>query len=278
MFNTASNLLTNSGLTADQINQLINVGDFVGLGPAFLAVEQQYGINALWGIAQMTQEVGWSGHSWIADNKKNLFGLNAYDADPEGDASVFPSYEQCVADWGRFLRANYLTPGGAYYVSATPAGVARHYASDPNYAAEIVSIMNIYLQRSQALGNTPAAPVSPAAPSAPSSNTHVVQKGENLSIIASRSGLTLGQLEALNPHAGHPAGNYNTIWPGDVIVVSGAAAQAPTAATQYYTVVSNDNLSTIATNHGISLAQIEQLNPQINNPNLIFPGQSIRVK
>lgn len=37
------------------------------------------------------------------------------------------------------------------------------------------------------------------------------------------------------------------------------------------------SLSGIASQNGISLARIEQLNPQITNPNLIYAGQQIRV-
>jgi len=44
-----------------------------------------------------------------------------------------------------------------------------------------------------------------------------------------------------------------------------------------YTVVSGDNMWEIAQNNDISLSQLEALNPQINNPNLIFTGQSINI-
>lgn len=37
----------------------------------------------------------------------------------------------------------------------------------------------------------------------------------------------------------------------------------------------NSTLSGIAAHYGISLATIEKLNPQITNPNLIYPGQKV---
>jgi LysM repeat protein len=274
MFNSNSNLLSKSGLTVDQINTLLaGKGKLADLGQAFIDVENRDGINAFWGIAQAALETGW-GTSAIAEDKNNLFGITAYDANPYGDASSYNSPADCVEYWGDFLKKNYLTPGGAYYVSTTPAGVARHYASDPDYAAKVVSIMNSLASE---VNVSPAAPPVAPTPVAPSSGTHIVQSGENLSEIASKYGLSLQQIESLNPHAGHPAGNYNNIWPGDVVVVSGAPApEAPV--TEYYTVVSGDNLSTIAEKHGISLQEIESLNPQIKNPSLIYPGQSVRVK
>jgi len=44
-----------------------------------------------------------------------------------------------------------------------------------------------------------------------------------------------------------------------------------------YTVKSGDTLSHIAVRYGVPLAQIISLNPQISNPNLIFPGQIVNV-
>lgn len=46
----------------------------------------------------------------------------------------------------------------------------------------------------------------------------------------------------------------------------------------FYTVQSGDNLTRIAAGHGLTLAQLEHLNPQIPNYNLITPGEKIRVK
>lgn len=276
MFNSNTNLLSLSGLTVDEINNLLaGKGKLAGLGQAFIDVENRDGINALWGIAQAALETGW-GTSAIAEDKNNLFGITAYDANPYGDASSYNSPADCVEYWGDFLKKNYLTPGGAYYVSTTPAGVARHYASDPNYAAKVVSIMNS-LFAEVAPGHQPVAqPVAPA-PVAPAHGTVVVQSGQNMSVIAQQHGVTLATLEALNPHAGHPAGNFNDVWPGDVLNVDGSPAPVAPV-TEYHTVASGENLSVIAEHSGITLAEIEALNPQIKNPDLIYPGQSVRVK
>lgn len=54
------------------------------------------------------------------------------------------------------------------------------------------------------------------------SNVYVVQPGDTMGSIATKFGLTLAQLEALNPNAGHPAGNFDLILPGDVLNVGSA--------------------------------------------------------
>lgn len=47
---------------------------------------------------------------------------------------------------------------------------------------------------------------------------------------------------------------------------------------QYHTVVQGDTLWGIAQSLGTTVAALLALNPQIKNPNLIYPGQQIRVR
>jgi 2',3'-cyclic-nucleotide 2'-phosphodiesterase/3'-nucleotidase len=47
--------------------------------------------------------------------------------------------------------------------------------------------------------------------------------------------------------------------------------------TQFYVVKRGDNLTKIARMHHVSLDQILEWNPQIKNPDLIHPGDRIRV-
>lgn len=110
----------------------------------------------------------------------------------------------------------------------------------------------------------------------PVPGTYVVQAGDNLSRIAQRYGTSVQALERLNPRAGHPSGNFDNVWPGDKLRVAGARTTAHPA-THVVTVKSGDSLSGIAAAHRLTLAQIERLNPQIKNPNLIFPGEHVNV-
>lgn len=73
-------------------------------------------------------------------------------------------------------------------------------------------------------------------------------------------------------------------WSGNLLgvelVVPGAKPKPkpPTPGIEYYTVVRGDTLTNIAHRHGITLARLEAMNPQIKNPNLIYPGEKIRVR
>jgi LysM repeat protein len=60
--------------------------------------------------------------------------------------------------------------------------------------------------------------------------------------------------------------------------VDGVRVVQPASSEEFYTVVAGDTLSGIAEKFGITLAQIEALNPQITNPNYIVPGEKVRVK
>lgn len=103
---------------------------------------------------------------------------------------------------------------------------------------------------------------------ASSGRTYTVQPGDTLSGIAAKLGVAQSQI------SGFHSGNPNLIYPGEVLSVSGGSPQ-PSA--EYYTVQSGDNLSDIAARYGTSWQHIRDLNG-LANPNLIYPGQRLRVK
>ncbi len=112
-----------------------------GLGAAFVAAEEKYGINARYLLAHAIHESGW-GTSWIAQNKRNLFGYGAYDGNPDGAAWTFGSFAECIDKIAGLIKKHYLTPGGAYYVAPTLLGMNENYATDPTWAVKIARIMS----------------------------------------------------------------------------------------------------------------------------------------
>lgn len=101
-----------------------------------------------------------------------------------------------------------------------------------------------------------------------SGRTYTVQPGDTLSSIAAKLGVAQSQI------SGFHSGNPNLIYPGEVLNISGGSPQ-PSA--EYYTVRSGDSLSAIAARYGTSWQHIRDLNG-LANPNLIYPGQRLRVK
>ena len=99
--------------------------------------------------------------------------------------------------------------------------------------------------------------------------TYTVQSGDTLSGIAAQYGTTWQHLADLNGLS-----NPNLIYPGQVLMVDGIA---PAPAQQTYTVQSGDTLSGIAAAYGTSWQRLADING-LGNPNLIYPGQVLRVQ
>lgn len=106
-----------------------------------------------------------------------------------------------------------------------------------------------------------------------SGTTYTVKKGDTLSGIASKYGTTYQKIAADNG-----INNPNLIYPGQVLKINGGSSSSSTNSTkQYYTVQKGDNLTKIANKYGTTVNQLVAWNG-ISNPNLIYPGQKIRVK
>ena len=95
---------------------------------------------------------------------------------------------------------------------------------------------------------------------------YTVRPGDTLSAIAGRYGVSYQSLSSINGIS-----NPNLIYPGQVLLISG-----DNEAKIYYTVRPGDTLSSIAASHGVSYQSIANLNG-ISNPNLIYPGEVLRI-
>ncbi|MDP2871642.1 MAG: SafA/ExsA family spore coat assembly protein [Bacillota bacterium] len=119
-------------------------------------------------------------------------------------------------------------------------------------------------------------PPPPPPPACPNGFIYVVQPGDTMFTIAQKFGVSLAALIAANPQIPDP----NVIFPGQQICVPGAPPPPPPVPCPggfIYTVQPGDTMFLIAQRFGVSLAALIAANPQIPNPNLIFPGQQICV-
>lgn len=102
----------------------------------------------------------------------------------------------------------------------------------------------------------------------PTQKIYYVKSGDTLNKIAKANGMSLAKLVSLNPQIK----NINLIHVGDKVYLS------PDTIEEYYTVQKGDTLGAIARKFNIALNKLLGLNPDIKNPNLIHPGDKIRVK
>ena len=106
----------------------------------------------------------------------------------------------------------------------------------------------------------------------PEKKTYTVQKGDTLGAIAQRFGVSLPSLLQANPEITNP----NVIYIGQRITLPGTGPSHNTQS-QKYTVKPGDTLSGIAQKFGVGLQSLRQANPQVSDPNMIYPGQVLTV-
>lgn len=151
----------------------------------------------------------------------------------------------------------------------------------------------------------------------PSATTHTVSSGDTLSAIADRYGVDLGTLKAANPSITNPdliypnqainvpaqgytvgqgdtldsiAQSYNLghsdlmslnpqienpdlIYPDQIVNVPANSLSTPFT----YTISSGDYLSSIADRYSLGLDNLQKANPQIENPDVLYPDEVINV-
>lgn len=100
---------------------------------------------------------------------------------------------------------------------------------------------------------------------------YIVQPGDTMYSIASMFGVQLADLVKANPQIKDP----NTLYPGQTIHIPGAGQPSPPS--HFYVVQAGDTMYSIAAQYGLTLAQLQKANPQLKDPNTIYPGQVIYI-
>ena len=100
---------------------------------------------------------------------------------------------------------------------------------------------------------------------------YVIQSGDTLSIIANRFGVTVENILRANPRLERQA----FIFPGQII--HSPAGACPVPMESLYIVQPGDTLTRIAVRFNIPVGALLQANPQITDPNLVYPGQIIAI-
>lgn len=108
---------------------------------------------------------------------------------------------------------------------------------------------------------------------------YTVRTGDTMFLVAQRYRVSLDTLIVANPHISNPA----EIFPGDVLCVPQQLLQGrvpiscPVGFGNRYTVQLGDTMFLVAQRYRITLASLISANPQITNPNELFPGDVLCV-
>ncbi|WP_245688119.1 N-acetylglucosaminidase [Salimicrobium halophilum] len=129
----------------EYISSRVPDSPLIGHGDAFVKVGEEYGINALYLMAHAIHESAW-GKSRIAQDKNNLFGIDAHDGNAYEAAMEYESFEASI----RYLveeklTKQYLVEDGSYFNGYTlgnkSTGMNVKYASDPYWGQKIAGHM-----------------------------------------------------------------------------------------------------------------------------------------
>ena len=243
------------------------------LHEAILVLDWESGDNAAWGDS-----------SWVARFCAHIVALTGINPMIYVQRSAA---NQCVGlgDYGIWLAEypDYALRGWNDYVAPNYSGdYAMHqFTSSGNISgwSDVLDLSlffgdaNAWLAYAGATGQSVPAPQPQAQtyvqPVQNDCTTYIVQAGDTLSGIAARYGTTYQSLAAINNIA-----DPNRIYPGQEIVIDGAAEEA---STEYYTIQPGDTLSGIAAKFGTTWKWLAEVN-SIGDPNLIYPGNTIRVR
>ena len=113
-------------------------------GNEFVNAQNKYGINAILMVSVAANESGW-GQSKIAQEKNNLFGLNAVDSTPGLSANQYISVEACIEDFANgWMSKGYLYPKDSRYkggfLGNKASSINVKYASDPYWGEKAANI------------------------------------------------------------------------------------------------------------------------------------------
>lgn len=120
-------------------------------------------------------------------------------------------------------------------------------------------------------GSRPPLPKPAPAPAPSHETTYTVRSGDTLGGIAGRYHVSVTELASWN-HIANP----NLIYPGQVLHIASTPAGVAHHMPATYTVHSGDSLGAIASRYHVTVNQLVTWN-HIANPNLIYPGQHLRV-
>ena len=116
-----------------------------GVGQALLYAERVYGVNSLTILSVAINESNW-GLSKIAQEKNNIFGINAVDSDPNHAANEFASVSECINEFAKnYISKGYSDPDDWRYsgghLGNKELGANVRYASDPYWGEKATKYM-----------------------------------------------------------------------------------------------------------------------------------------
>ena len=199
---------------------------------------------------------GWSGNldlNIFYGNRSDWAAYAGHKSSGDYTPTEKPSHAEDKVIYYTVRSGDTLSEIAAQYNTTYQTIAEKNGISNPNliYPGQVLVISGQYASNSGTTG----------------SSTYTVKSGDCLSAIGSRLGVSWQSIASANGIR-----SPYIIYPGQVLTIPGGS----TSSGQSYTVQSGDTLSGIAAQYGTSYTRLAQING-ISNPNLIYPGQVIKI-
>ena len=225
----------------------------------------EYGVSSPQDNGKWSTYIGWqytdtgevSGINGYVD--RNKFTKEIFINENDSPSEILPEVEEPTGNYRTITIAR----------GDTLSQIARIYGTT---VQELVRINNIQNPNLIYAGETLRVPVTTSGGDDPLEEiVYVVKRGDTLSRIALNYGTTVSQIVRENNIS-----NPNLIYPGQRLVVKTQGMETELGHS-CYKVVRGDTLYSIARRYNTTIANIVMLN-RIQNPNLIYPGQCLRLR
>lgn len=143
------NLKSQTKYTSEELNFAIdkfagNNSKLLNKGHVFKEAEEKYKINALYLLAHAAIETSW-GHSQIAHDKNNFFGISAFDKSPYESATTFENTDTGIIKGAEWISSNYIHtdkyPSAGAFLGNKTEGMNKNYATDVRWGRNIARLM-----------------------------------------------------------------------------------------------------------------------------------------
>lgn len=139
----------NMKITSKDMNKIIDYwimhmgiqSQFKNKGDAFIKASKASGLNPIYILAHAAIESGW-GTSYMARNRHNYFGINCVDANPNAGYVMGNDIDAGIINGAVWISNNFYKNGYTTLQSMKNG----NYATDPNWAYKISSVMNKSIQ------------------------------------------------------------------------------------------------------------------------------------
>ena len=200
--------------------------------------------------------------------KEVIIYSNLYDSQRVFSYELAQSYPLWLAYYGDYnnlegVNSNWSVWDGVQYTSRGIVSGIEGYVDKNKFT------QNIFLDENSECPN-----VENPEPNSDENVYYTVKRGDNLWNIAKRYGTTVQNIVEINVIS-----NPNLIYPGQVLKITINNSNVNETSEMghiIYTVKRGDNLWNIAKRYGTTVQNIVEIN-MINNPNLIYSGQKLRI-